>query len=301
MGYLYLTLALCFGLIKAYCGKRSSSVASSPYNAILINTVRMTICVLFGAIIVLISGISSFMDTSHELILIALLSGVGSAAFTVSWLMAVNTNAYMIVEVFIMGGTIIPLTLSSILYHEKIETIQVIGILILLVAVYCMCTYRSREKIKLSLRSLLILLLCAISSGFADFSQKLYIRQITNASISLFNLYTYIFAAITLFIIFLFIRVKAKEREKLTPAKKIVRPIIHYVVIMAICLFLNFYFKTNAAGHLDAILLYPLNQGCAVVLSLLMSVVLFKEKTTLKGIVGIALSLVAMILINISI
>ena len=55
----------------------------------------------------------------------------------------------------------------------------------------------------------------------------------------------------------------------------------------------------NAAKYLDAILLYPLNQGCAVVLSLAMSVVLFKEKISAKGIVGIVLSVAAMILINV--
>lgn len=301
MGYLYLSLALAFGLIKAYCGKRSSSSAVCSYNAILINTVRMVLCVIFGLIIVLIGGISSFVGTTRELILISLLSGVSTAAFTVSWLMAVNTNAYMIVEVFVMGGTIIPLTLSSVLYHEKTTLLQIVGILLLLVAVYCMSTYRSKEKIKLSIKALLILLLCALSSGISDFSQKLYIREAAKANVSLFNLYTYIFAALTLLTIFFFLRAKEKKNGIPTPAKKILKPILHYIVIMAICLFLNAYFKTSAAGFLDSIILYPLNQGSAVILSLLMSVVLFKEKTTPKGVFGIVLSVVAMVLINVSI
>jgi multidrug transporter EmrE-like cation transporter len=67
---------------------------------------------------------------------------------------------------------------------------------------------------------------------------------------------------------------------------------------MAVCLFANSYFKTVAAQHLDAIKLYPLNQGGAVILSLLMSSILFKEKINAKCILGIALSFVALLMIN---
>ena len=67
---------------------------------------------------------------------------------------------------------------------------------------------------------------------------------------------------------------------------------------MAVCLFANSYFKSLAAQYLDAVKLYPLNQGSAVVLSLLMSPMLFKEKITAKCIIGIALSFVALLMIN---
>lgn len=298
MGYLYLFLALTFGLIKAYCGKRSSSAAICSYNAILINTVRMILCVLIGGIVVLIGEASSLALVTPKTILIALLCGVSTAGFTVCWLLAVHTNAYMIVEVFVMGGVLIPLTLCAILYKERIGVIQIVGIVLLLVAVYCMCTYRKTEKASLSIKSFFILLLCAVSSGISDFSQKLYIREIENTNISVFNFYTYLFAAITLLAVCLIIRAKEKNTDALKSPREIIKPIFLYVVIMAICLFLNAYFKTSAAKYLDAVLLYPLNQGCAVVLSLFMSIFIFKEKITQKGIIGIVLSIVSMILIN---
>ncbi len=299
MGYLYLSLALAFGLVKAYCGKRSSSAANCTYNAILINTVRMILCVLIGGIIVIISGVSSLALATPKAILIALLCGVSTASFTVCWLLAVHTNAYMMVEVFVMGGIVIPLTLCAILYKESIGPIQIVGVILLLIAVYCISTYRKTEKASLSIKSFLILLLCAVSSGLSDFSQKLYIREIENADISVFNFYTYLFAAVALLAVFLVIRAKEKATDTLKSPREIIKPIFHYVVIMAVCLFLNAYFKTTSAKYLDAVLLYPLSQGCAVVLSLFMSIFLFKEKITAKGIIGIVLSIIAMILINV--
>ena len=68
---------------------------------------------------------------------------------------------------------------------------------------------------------------------------------------------------------------------------------------MALCLFANSYFKTLAARHLNAVLLYPLNQGCALILSAIMSTVLFKEKLTLKAAIGMISAFAGLLIINI--
>lgn len=299
MGYLYLFFALAFGLIKIYCGKRSSAAATCSYNAIIINTVRMILCVIIGLLFVLIGKSLSLSVITAPFILIALICGISTAAFMVCWLLAVHSNAYMIVEVFVMGGTILPLILSAALYGERIGFIQIIGVTFLLIAVYCISTDKKKEKITLSLKNLVLLLLCALSSGMVDFSQKIFVKEIVNVNISVFNLFTYLFAAITLLIVCPIFREREKSTEKLTSWRSFIKPIFHFILIMAACLFLNSYFKTKSAIYLDAILLYPLNQGCAVVLSLLMSIFVFKERITTKGIMGIVLSIISMILINV--
>ena len=72
-----------------------------------------------------------------------------------------------------------------------------------------------------------------------------------------------------------------------------------YVSVMAVSLFANTYFKTLAATKLASALMYPLIQGAALILSSLMSVFLFGEKMTLKAVVGITLSFIAIIIINV--
>ena len=297
MGYLFLAIALAFGIIKVYCGKRTSSVASCIYNSMLVTTVRMVMCFLIGILIVLISGASPII-TDTTAILIAFVSGVSIAAFTTTWLLAVRTNAYMIVEVFVMGGVIIPTAVSSLFYGEHIGAMQMIGICLLLVAVYCISTYRNSEKIRLSPKALILLILTALASGISDFSQKLYVKEVSGIDVSVFNLYTYLFAAISLLFVCLVLKALNREEKKTASAREIVKPIFFYILIMAVCLFLNSYFKTRSAQYLDAVLLYPLYQSCATVLALLMSVLLFREKMTAKGIFGIVLSIVAVCFIN---
>jgi multidrug transporter EmrE-like cation transporter len=78
----------------------------------------------------------------------------------------------------------------------------------------------------------------------------------------------------------------------------VIKPIWIYVILMAACLFAYSFFKTKAAHYLDATELYPLSQGCSVVLSLLMASIIFKEKINTKCIVGITLSFLALLMIN---
>jgi hypothetical protein len=47
MGYLFLSLAVCAGGIKAFCGKKISGKTPSLKNAILTNFVRMLFCIVF--------------------------------------------------------------------------------------------------------------------------------------------------------------------------------------------------------------------------------------------------------------
>ena len=74
--------------------------------------------------------------------------------------------------------------------------------------------------------------------------------------------------------------------------------LVGYILVMAICLFANSFFKTLAAGHLSAVLLYPLNQGVSLILASLMSWVFFREKLSLKAILGILTAFVGLLLVN---
>jgi drug/metabolite transporter (DMT)-like permease len=265
----------------------------------IMNLLRMVVCIFIGFFLILAQNELSSLSLDGVTLFITALSGIASAAFVVSWLLSVRTGAYMMVEVFLLLGVIVPIILCRILFAEEIGLWQIVGIAILLVSVYIMTTYNSSIKGKLSIKSLLLLLLCGLSNGVADFSQKLFVRTAPEESVAAFNSYTYVFAAAALAVAYIVFRaVDTRSGNEPRPPFKVIKPIWYFVVIMAVCLFANSYFKTLAAQHLDAVKLYPLNQGSAVVLSLLMSSMLFKEKITAKCIIGIALSFVALLMIN---
>jgi drug/metabolite transporter (DMT)-like permease len=298
LGYLFLALALLAGVIKGYCGKKSGGTLVLASDAMLVNTVRMLACIVIGVALIAIGNDWSSLTLDPTVIWISALSGVCTSLFVVSWLLAIRTGAFMMVDVFLLMGVLIPLVVCAIFFDEPIIPIQWIGIAVLIVAGYVMCSYNAKLKGKMTLKAFLMLLLCAASYGCTDLSQKLFVNLSPVSDNSVFQFYTYIFAALTLVICSLVFRAHEKKTNELRSPIAVVKPIAIYVGVMAICLYANSYFKTAAATYLDAAQIYPLSQGGALVLAMIMAAIFFKEKITLRSIIGVVLCAVALLMIN---
>ena len=297
MGYLFIALALFAGCTKGYCGKKTSGFVEKSKDAVFISFIRMLLCILIGAILIIAAKDTPYLIPDAKMLPVYLLSGVSTSAFVVIWMLAVRKSAYMLIDIFLMLGVLIPLILANILFDEPVKPTQWLGIAILIVAVLIMCSYNSGLKGKMSFTSVLLLILTGASNGIADFSQKLFVRTADGVPTSVFNFYTYVFSAVTLLICYIVFRQADNKDSK--SSTKIPKVMYVYVAIMAACLFANSYFKTVAAYTLDSAKLYPLNQGAALILSSLMSAFLFDEKLTFKAIIGIVLSFIALIIINV--
>lgn len=293
IGYFFLLIALLLGLVKGFFGKKTSEYTHGFSDAIFANIVRMLVCTTIGGIIVLAADGPEALLPSVKLLLISALSGISTAMFVVMWLVCIKRSAYMMLDIFLMLGGLIPLIVSSIFFDENIKPTQWFGFCVLVIAVILMCGYNNSIKAKITLPTFLLLVVCGIANGIADSSQKLFVKIIPDGSAAAFNLYTYVFAAIILIIAYAVVR-KPATAPKVLNLKKI----SGYILIMGICLFANSYFKTLAAGYLSAVLLYPLNQGCALILSAVMSASLFKEKLTPKAVIGIITAFAGLLIIN---
>jgi len=308
MGYLFLGIALLCGATKGYCGKKSSGFVTEFRDSMLINLIRMLLCILLGCGVLGFGAGFSALAISPPALFMTLLSGVTTSVFVISWLLSVRRGAYMLVDVFLMLGVVVAIFLSWAVLGETVTLKQAIGFVILLGAVYLMCSYQRATKGKLTLLSFALLVLCGVSTGLTDFSQKWFVRTMEETPVSVFQFYTYVFSALTLLIFYvvsgLAERRKATAAEAVAAAprktlrQKLPLVLIAYIVVMAVCLYLHSYFKTLAAGELSASQLYPLNQGGGLLLSTAMAAVFFKEKPNASSIVGILLAFAALLLIN---
>ena len=294
MGYLFLSISLLTGATKGYCGKKTGAFAVNVQSAVLLNLLRMSLCVIFGMLLVLCYNHVNYLTLNSKLLMISALSGISTSLFVVTWLISVRKSAYMMLDVFLMLGTLIPMMAGYIFFRENISSNQWIGFFILIIAVILMCSYNNSIKTKITPSSFLLLILCGCANGLTDFSQKMFVRELPDVPISVFNLYTYIFAVITLAVVYVFVSSNNKPQfEKVAWGKYV------YILVMSVALIANSYFKTKAAAYLDSAQLYPLNQGAALILSTLMASVFFKEKLTVKCIIGIFIAFIGLFIINV--
>lgn len=294
MGYLFLSLALICGATKGFCGKKISGYAENTKSAVLLNLIRMLLCVVFSFAVILFNSDISYLSFDINIIFISAISGIATAFFVVSWLLAVRQSAYMLLDVFLMLGTLVPIMTGYIVFSEPIGIRQIIGFALLLIAVFTMCSYNNTVKEKLSVVSVLLLIGCGLTNGITSASQKIFVNAFLETPISIFNLYTYVFALIVLFLFFVFTSGKEQVKFNSEGSK---RPYV-FICIMAVALSLHSYFSTMSASLLDSMRLYPLNQGASLIISTLMASIFFKEKLTLKAVIGIASSFAALLIIN---
>lgn len=297
MGYLFLAVSLFAGAAKGYCGKKTSGYVNGYKDAMLANMIRMVLCTFIGIILIIASGSTVYLRPTPAMLAISALSGVTTSVFVVCWLISVKKGAYMMLDVFLMLGVLVPIVAGNFIFGEEIKLTQWLGIGILFIAVMIMCSYNNSIKEKMSISALVLLIVCGVANGLTDLSQKLFVKQLSEVPIAVFNFYTYIFSAVVLgafFVIF-----SAKEKSQNTAGVSGLKHIFGYIAVMSVCLFANSYFKTKAAVFLDSAQLYPLNQGLALILSSVMSAVLFHERLTLKCIIGLAMSFAGLIVINV--
>lgn len=295
MGYLFAAIAVLTGATKGFCGKKISGFTAEPRSAAFSNVIRMVLCIVIGFFFVLFDGGIGSLAVSGKVMLISLLAGAGTALFVITWLLSVRRGAYMLVDIFLTVGVVIPMALSAIFYNEAIGLFEIIGFLLLVVAALILCSYSSSVKSKLGLGDILLLSLAGIANGVVSFSQKMFTNSGSNTPASTYNFYIYVFSAVGLVLFFAFS--KGQEREKVS-YKKLLGKIFFFVLIMAVCLFANSYFNTLAANYLGSAQLYPLTQGAGLVLSTVMSAVFFGEKIRPRLIIGVAIAFAGLLTIN---
>ena len=296
-GYLYVAAALAAGLTKGWCGKKTSGIITGMRPTLLFNAVRMLLCIPIGLLFVSQSGSLTGLVTDPLTALISAVSGVSTALFVVTWIGCVRWGAYMMVDVFVTLGIILPVFLSTLLLGEELRAAHLLGLALLVFAAYMMCTYdRSlhRDRPRLHTKQLLLLMLCGITNGMTQFSQK-WLRHVGDADISVFNFYTYVFASAVLLLLWILCP-RSSDTPRISSSD--LRRLALFVTLMSACLFLHSFCSTAAAGYLPSAQLYPLMQGSALILSMLMSAVCFGERINLRCAVGIASSFAAMLCIE---
>ena len=308
MGYLFLFLSVLSGSVKGFFGKKISNKTASFKSAVLSNLIRMLFCIPIGFVFVLFDGGISAFSVYKEVLLIALFAGVSTSFFIATWLLAIQKSAYTAMDAFLAMGILLPITLSAIFYKESVMLSQIIGLILLFFSVLIMGAYNKQIKEKLSLASVLLLIVVSVMNGLSDFSQKIFIYSASGASASAFNFYTYVVAAAVLFILFICLKDKSpitsrEERDSLELAQSesamLDKRKLLYIAVMAFALFCCSYFKTLAASRLTAVELYSLAQGLSMLFSLLMSATLFKEKIKPLSIIGTVILFIGLLFINI--
>lgn len=296
IGYLIVFFVCILGAIKGYCGKKVSAVAVGYRNSLLATTLRMVLCAITGFLFSVLTEGFSCLTVSKETLLCALFAAFAMDTCVLTWLEAVRNDSYMMISVFEMLSSVIPIALCGILYGEAVRPIQWVGTALLVAATVIMLSFSADTFGKLKASSFIMPILFCLTNGLHLFSSRLFIYAGTSDTNAAFNLYTYVFAALLAWLFLLFINHASDGK---TDDRPMIKRIFIPVLIMAIALFFSSFLQTEASKLLLSAQMYPFKQGVALLMSIAMSVLFFGEKLTKKSVIGSIMAFAGLLMVNV--
>lgn len=314
MAYLFVSIALVFLTVKGYCGKKTGNCMRDTGDAFLFSLVRMLLCIVIGLVPVAFDNAWQSLALDGGMTAICLLAGVSNAAFLVGWILAIQKNSMVTVDVTLTVGSIIPAVLCMIFFHEAIRLPKLIGFFIIILASFILSGYNKQEKGKHGLGGVVFLAFAAVGEGMVSFSQQLYKQYYASADalggveypMSVYHFYTYVFAGAFLLVFFAVYEALTRRRARKNGAETVSRleslkKPFPYIVVMAVCLFVASYFQTIATSTygMSSQVMYPLIKGVCLITVTIVAQVFFGERITKRSVLGSLTALVGIVVMSV--
>ncbi len=291
---------------KQYSMKHCGRLAPGPFNSICINLLRSVICLVVSFCIWIFSDGGTTDFWGHVIIILA---GLGTALNLFTWILSSRLVSLTLIEALSMlGSMVVPLILTPYLFNgESVSLLQWIGCALIFVSVFLFMNKSEGPKEGSAFQKIIIVSGCVIGITVTSLFKKYYIFHFTSKGLGSVEYFTFInFVTVLTAFVILFAVYYFLERRKLTataptgekahvelPYKKV----WFYILIASASLYLNELFTVYAA-ELPAAIYYPLSRGLIVICTFLLDVIVFKDKVTVKKLIGLGVVIVASVLVN---
>lgn len=310
MVYLAVLVALLLLALKGYCGKKVSILAQDTRDNFLFNLIRMIFCLLVGLAVVLAENSGRCLRLDMGMACVCLLAGISNVTFLVGWMLAIQRNAMVTVDVTLTIGSLIPAILCALFFKEPLLPQKMIGFALIVIAAVILSGYNKTMK-KSGMMGALYLAIAMLGDGMMAFSQQLFVKFYKAGGsfagqniypLSVYHFYTYLFAALILFVLLFFILLRQEHKKDYVKNsfQNLKKPLPH-IAVMAICLFAATYLQTVATGDMgmSSQILYPIIKGGCLITVNCTAMLFFGEKPTHRSVLGSFVAMAGIIVMSV--
>ena len=242
------------------------------------NTLIYVVCIVLFGIVAISGGISWFT------VGLGLLFGVITAFSNYYKMLSLSSGPMHITLLITTSSMIIP-TMSGIFFGEQFSIAKLCIVFVLLFFIYL--SLEKKGDTKINKRWLIFCTLAFVCQGSIGVLQKIHQSSVHKGETGSFLLIAFICS-----LIYSSIRAKKGFKELKFTKKHVI-----IALICGLCTFGMNFLNLRLSGLLPSQLFFPIVNGSAIVLSSVMSVLLFKEKLSKKQIVGLCGGIVSLIAI----
>lgn len=286
MIYLLLSCSIILAVVKSAFLKKYSGYAPDKNSPIFFfNLIAYGLAAMMQ---LLVYGLPSF---SWWTVLPAVGYAISCYLMQLFLMKSMAVGSLALSSLFCMYGMLIPTVAGPLFFSESFSFLQAIGVVLMILAIYFSADLKKDESSS-SKKWLIFALLTLVFSGMVGIFEKIHQTGPDKADIHSFLSFAFIMItilnAVTLPI--------ARKSENLSPSLKkgLILAILTGLVVV-------FYNRINLilAGSLDTMIYYPISSGGAVLLTIIVSVTLFRETLKRNHILCLISGTIAILLLGI--
>ena len=287
-----LVISLFSALVASVIKKHYSNITSGN---MLGNFIFSGTCSVVATIVLFILG--GIESISTFTLIIGVIFGIVTAVQFMSMQNALEIGPLSYTQVIISFSTIIP-TLSGVLFfNEEMAFLQIVGIVLMLISL-CLSVEKSKDEKKTSIKWLMFCSVAFLVTGMIGVMQKIHQSTEYAGEINAFLITAFLTSFIvSLAVALVFYKTKMvklvdKQKNNGSSLKLII-----YMCLCGIAVAVNNKLNLYLSGVMPSAVFFPVVNGGGLVLTALCSLILFKEKLTLKQWIGIAFGILSVILL----
>lgn len=241
-----------------------------------------SVCILIFGILLINSTLSAYT------LILGIVFGVITALSNLYKMLALGKGPMNITLLVTTSSMIIP-TLSGVFFGERFSPMKLLTVAILIVFIYI--SLDKGNDAKINKKWILYCALAFIFQGTVGVLQKVHQASIHRDEVSGF-----LFMAFICSLLYNRIRIKGGTKNLSFSKKNIL-----LALVCGLCAFCMNFLNLKLSGLLPSQLFFPIVNGSAIILSSVVSVIIFKEHPTKKQVVGLVggiLSLIAICLVK---
>ncbi len=297
MVYLLLGMILVLRAVQSITGKACSNrMPTEQCGIVSYMALRMGISAAAAVILLLLSGEfgKSFLQMPLTGWLLAVATGISLILSTLSSLLVMKRASVVLVSLFSMAGLLVPTISGIFLFGQPVAAGQWMGIALLFAATFFLSSASKETNGSIDWKTVFWLLVCMFSNGCTMLFQTLYKNNVPDGSISLYSFLQFALPAVILFVTALLWSIRKKQ-----PIPGTDRELFGFTVFAAAAVFGISQISTAASAMIPVAVLFPVSDGGGMIISAITAALVFKEKLTIKSILGIIIGIAAIILIQI--
>ena len=286
----YLLLILSVGLAQLNTGIQNRFSKKMLKN--LADCLAFTLLVSLMAAALLIALDGGFPLPSVYTLLLGMLFGAITAMSLISNSLALSAGPMSITVLIGSCAMLVPTICGTIFWREAVQVPQIIGMVLLVTALY-LCVNPKKDK-SITLRWIALCSLAFISSGLIGVLQKVHQTSPHRGELTAFLVVSFLTAALIMAGGLLVLR--CFRHVKRTVPLRSSFPLI--ALVAGACVGGVNKINMFLAGAMPSILFFPLVNGSNILLSAVIASLLFREKLSRRQIVGFLIGVLAIALVG---